>query len=221
MPVQFSLSDCDIITCYDPGRTREQQYGKSARNAIVTTACTPDYRVCVLRYWAKRAGLQEIYEEIKEHVRLFKPRCIGVEDVAVQIAIGDAFELLSRAEGFRLPPIEPVRPDTRINKHFRIKTSLQKVGPYGKLWILKDSYDLKSEWAAFPKGRTIDIIDTLSYNIMLHGIPTTGVADVYNARLANRILESKGLIDPEPDHRDRQRPRKTPEPNPVIVLRVA
>lgn len=186
---KFKVADCDVVCVYDPARSRETEYGRQARNAIGTFAATPEYDVVVLTYWAGRGNLRLHYEEVKRQVELFRPRCIGVEDVAIQLNIGEAFNELSRVEGTRLPPIEPVRPDTRVNKKFRIKTSLQRVAPYGKFFYQRNMYELRSEWLGFPNGRTIDILDITAYAIQLLNIPTT-LGATYNERLKERIIQT-------------------------------
>ena len=188
---QLRLRDCDIVTIYDPARSRETEYGRQARNAIMTMCADSTYNVYVLDYWAKRGTFELVWEEIKRHVERFRPRCIGVEDVAVQMAIGEAFTALARRESVRIPFIESVRPDTRVNKKFRIRTNIQRVAPYGKLFIPPDSYELVSEWKGFPNGRTIDLLDVLAYGIAMLNIPGGIFAEDYNASVEKAMEESR------------------------------
>lgn len=214
------LTDCDIVTCYDPARSRESEFGRSARNAIVTTACSQDYEVFVLTYWAMRCPFDLVYDELWRQVDQFHPRCIGIEDVATQMTIGGAFEKLAQTESRHLPPIEPLRPDTRVNKKWRIRTQLQQVAPYGKLHILPNSYELESEWSAFPNGRTIDIIDTLAYCIQLHSIPFEEDAEnSYNARMRRAHAHAKGSYEEEENVYDINRYRVPRPPDNLVDIR--
>jgi hypothetical protein len=214
------LRDTDIVTVYDPARSRETEYKHNARNAIMTTACDSDYNVFVLRYWARRASLDEIFEELHTHADLYHPRVIGVEDVAVQIAIGDAFVKQAKSNAWRIPPVEGLRPDTRVNKKWRIKTHIQRVAPYGRLYIPADSWELRAEWSAFPNGRTIDILDVLAYAIQLHNIPDSVSSRSHNNDMKQRMAAAQGVvIDLDAERESRYAVAKPP--NGAIVRRLA
>lgn len=200
---RIPLASCDIVTCYDPARTRASEYGYLARNAIMTTACDQNYNVYVLAYYAKREALSEIYTAYELQCKEYHPRCVGVEDVATQIAIGDAFEIISRLKGHDLPPVVPLHPDTSVNKKWRIKTSIQRVASYQKLYIQSDHFEFKAEWGAFPNGRTIDILDVLAYCIQLHNIPDDESQTNYNDAMRQRMLGNNMPIDEDIDEDDR------------------
>jgi hypothetical protein len=217
---QWKLSDCDIVTAYDPARTRESEYGRNARNALMTTACTPDYDVAVLDYFAKRCSLDEIYTHVCQHVELYHPRCIGVEDVAVQIAIGDAFQLLAERDGINLPPLESLRPDTRVNKKWRIKTLIQKHGPYGRLYYIGDAYEFKSEFGAYPSGRTIDILDVYTYCISMHNIPDNELVRNYNDSLKNKRAASRGDVIDIDEEREKRYTVPSKPPFDIRIMRI-
>jgi hypothetical protein len=198
----YTLQQCDIVTIYDPARTRESEYGHLARNAVMTTACTPEYDVVVLDYYVGRGSFDEVWQAIKQQTNTYNSRCLGIEDVATQIAIGDAMERLAQAENIELPYIEPLRPDTRINKKFRIRTTLQRIGPKGKLFYQAHHYELRQEWNAFPNGRTVDLLDVLAYGIMLHDIPDEVAFGDYNSRLKQRIYDSSPSVINLDDYRN-------------------
>jgi Holliday junction resolvasome RuvABC endonuclease subunit len=190
-----------VVTVYDPARSRESEYKRNARSAIITTACDSSYNVYVLDYFAKRASLDVIFEALEKHIQQYHPRVLAVEDVATQIAIGDAFAKIARMRGVRLPPLLPLRPDTRINKKFRIRTAVQKILPYGQLFIQAHHYELKAELEAFPNGLTIDILDTLAYAIMLHNIPDSSSARDYNIKVKEALAAAHGIDNDDDDRR--------------------
>ena len=109
----------------------------------------------------------------------------------MQMAIGEAFTALARRESVRIPFIESVRPDTRVNKKFRIRTNIQRGAPYGKLFIPPESYELVSEWKGFPNRRTIDLLDVLAYGIAMLNIPGGLFAEDYNASVEKAMEESR------------------------------
>lgn len=218
--MSVKLSQCDIVTCYDPARSRETEYKHNARSAIMTTACDMDYNVYILRYFAARANLKDIYDELWAHVDLYHPRVIGVEDVAVQIAIGDAFEQISKLKNIRIPPIESLRPDTRMNKKWRIKMQFQRLGPYGKLFIPQGAWEFRAEWSAFPNGRTIDILDVGAYCIEMHNIPDSVSSRNYNDRIKEAMQASRGVIDLDAEREARYAVAKPPK-NAAGALRMA
>lgn len=187
------LSQCDIVTCYDPARTRASEYKHLARNAIMTTACDAEYNVYILAYYAARASLRDIFNALVSQCERFSPRCIGIEDVATQVAIGDAFDIIAELEGVRLAPLVELRPDTSVNKKWRIKTEIQHIASYNRLYMQADQYEFCSEYDSFPNGRTVDILDVLAYCISLHNIPSTSLSKDYNQKLRNRIQQSWGI----------------------------
>lgn len=203
-----ALRDCDIVTTYDPARTRQSEYKHLARNAIMTTACDAQYNVYVLAYYADRDSLKNIYDALKLQSDTFHPRCIGIEDVATQVAIGDAFDLIAQLQGDSLAPIVSLRPDTATNKKWRIKTSLQRVAPYGRLYIQPDMFEFKVEWSAFPNGRTIDILDVAAYCVGLHNIPDDSATVDYNKKIRDRM---SNVIDLEVERDARYEVRRPPE----------
>jgi hypothetical protein len=206
MPTTYKLSQLDIVTIYDPARSRESEYGHLARNAIMTTGCTPDYDILVLDYFVGRKSFDVIYDALKQQCQRFSPRCVAVEDVAVQLSIGDAFYKIAQIENFRLPSIQSIKPDTRINKKFRIKTTIQQIALRSKLFAQKHHHELRQEWEGFPNGRTIDLLDVLAYGIILHNIPDSVSYQSYNEKLKEKMLSSRGdnnVIDiREYTHRD-------------------
>lgn len=175
----------------------------------MTTGCDSDYNVYVLAYYAARESLKNVYEALVSQSNMFHPRCIGIEDVAVQVAIGDAFDLISELRGDNLAPIVSLNPDTSINKKWRIKTSIQRVAPYGRLFVQSDQYELKSEWSAFPNGRTIDLLDVLAYCIGLHNIPDEDFATNYNRKIKQAM--NSNVIDLDEERESRYQVRTRPE----------
>lgn len=210
--VVIALANCDIVTIYDPARTRQSEYKYLARNAVMTTACDSDYNVYVLAYYAARASLKDVYEAVREQSNRFHPRCIGIEDVATQVAIGDAFDLISELQGDDLAPFMSLHPDTATNKKWRIKTSIQRVGPYNRLHIQEDHYELKTEWGAFPNGRTIDLLDVLAYGIQMHNIPEElESTSNYNRRVKQAMRGDSNVIDLDEERDARYEVRRPPE----------
>jgi len=154
-----------------------------------------------------------IYEAICFHAATYRPRVIGVEDVATQIAIADAFSLLSQRDGIILPPLESLKPDTRINKKWRIKSIIQRYGPYQKLFCQEDAYEFKNEFGAFPTGRTLDLLDVFAYCLTMHNIPDDIFMRSYNDRIrASRSASNGGeIIDIEEEREKRYRMPAPPE----------
>ena len=212
---RIKLSACDIVAVYDPARTRESEYRSLARNALMVTACDASYNVYVLAYYAARTSLRNIYDKLVEFTSLCHPRCLGVEDVATQIAIGDAFVLISKLDGSTIPPLVSLRPDTSTNKKWRIKTEFQRVASYNRFYIQSHHYEFKSEWSAFPNGRTIDLLDVGAYAISLHNIPDNLSAQDYNVK--KRQDMSNNIIDIESEREQRYQVRRPPEGAPALM----
>lgn len=167
----ISIRDLDIVTIYDPARSRESEYRSLARHAIGTFGMDSDYNVYVLDMWAARVPLDDILIEIERQCDVWSPRCIGVESVAAQAAIADIVYTWISMKHQIAPLYADLMPDTRVQKRWRIRMQLQRVAPFGKLFIQENQYNLKQELLAFPNGRTIDCCDILAYGIQLLNPP--------------------------------------------------
>lgn len=91
----------------------------------------------------------------------FKPRVIGIEDVAYQKAL---LYMLSEEMKRRnaIVPAKGIRPDANQSKNTRIGGLVPRF-EWGRLYLAQGLEDLEMELFSFPRGAHDDLIDALSY----------------------------------------------------------
>lgn len=150
----------------DPASGKTQLKGVRARAAIVII--TIDYlkRIFVLLAWAGRIQPSKLRDKIIETATEFKVRKFGIEANAMQTLFASLVRDKAR-EDQNYVPLVPIHQPTKIDKDFRIRTSLQPVIADGRLILGVNQYELKSEIESFPTGRTKDLIDALASAISM------------------------------------------------------
>jgi predicted phage terminase large subunit-like protein len=166
----LSLSNLPLRYSFlDPagGKRGLQQLKKvSARSAIIVLAPDALGRLFVVEAWARRCSTPELVEEIFRINAQWQPKQFGVEANAMQSLFADSLELLAKERGVRIPLV-PVYQNTKIDKFFRLRTTLQPVISTGKLVIGEDQQELRNELKAFPMGQTVDLVDALASAVSL------------------------------------------------------
>src|SRR5262245_18319045 len=194
-----AIKDLDICTVYDPARSRESQYGRLARHASLTAGMDYDYNVDVLEAWSLRCSLDKVLIELERQCDLWTPRKLDVESTAAQSAIADICYTWINMNHNIAPLNTDLIPDTRVNKKWRIRMELQRVAPYGRLYIQQQHYALRSEMLAMPNGQTIDLVDVLAYAIQLLNPPLNdykpSIEDYVNRRLHDNGSDKRNIFD--------------------------
>jgi Holliday junction resolvasome RuvABC endonuclease subunit len=133
-----------------------------ARSAIVIVAPDPKLpRLFVLHAWAERCPTDRLIETIFEVCERFKPRVMGMEANAMQSAFADSVSFAARLQQKRYP-IVPIHQSTKVDKDFRIRSILQPLIGYGRLFTQASQTELNNELAAFPMSPTKDLVDALA-----------------------------------------------------------
>lgn len=152
----------DRVGFVDPASGKNQELKKvRARSAIVVVGQDALARIFVLYAWADRVSPTVLSAKIIEVADALKPRTFGIEDNAMQflfadLVMRDARQLESRVKFL------PVTQPTRIEKDFRIRTTLQPVIARGRLFVRADQRELLQEIEAFPNSMTKDVVDALA-----------------------------------------------------------
>lgn len=98
---------------------------------------------------------------IFEMCEMFKPRLIGVEDVAYQKAL--IYLLHEEMTLRRLNiPVVGVKPPTDKTKEMKILSTLVPRMEYGRILLNQGLHDLEHEMLTFPRGSHDDILDALA-----------------------------------------------------------
>lgn len=221
--LSIPINQLDIVTVYDPARSRESEYGRLARHAILTAGMDSEYNIFVLDAWALRTSLDNVLIELERQCDVWSPRIVGVESTAAQAAIADICYTWISMHHNIAPVYTDLLPDTRINKRWRIRMEIQRVAPYGKLYLQQHMYDLRTELFGMPNGRTIDLCDVLAYAIQLLNPPVASIERSID-EFARKMRRQRGdhTIEYE-DHPYLHVPkvRKPPSDNSVVWSRAS
>jgi muconolactone delta-isomerase len=161
----LELTDLVIVSFCDPSAGKkgtERLKRTSARSAIVTVGLDYLTRVFVLEAWADRCSTETLTKQLfATHERFPTMRIFGMEANAMQSLYADSVLLEARAKHKRIP-FTPVTQPTKIEKHWRIRTTLQPVIANGRLFLQPDQHELQAELSSFPMTPVVDIVDALA-----------------------------------------------------------
>lgn len=153
-----------IVAFLDPagGRSKNTQASKrNAQSAYAVVGRGGRGETFCLESWGGRCPTEELVEKVFDVNARWKPRQFGVEANAMQSLFGDSLAIIAKSRGVRLPLVEVYQP-TRVDKDFRIRTTLQPLLAEGSLFVSPDQVELLGEMRAFPTGRLKDMVDALA-----------------------------------------------------------
>lgn len=150
----------------DPASGKSVLKKVRARQAIIVIAVDWLQRIFVLFTWAGRIPTSRYLDKIIKICDDFQPRQFGIEANAMQSLFADLVTDAAKQRMKRLSFI-PVTQPTRIDKDFRIRTTLEPVISDGRLFIQESQVDLQGEIRSFPTGLTKDLVDCLASAIAL------------------------------------------------------
>jgi predicted phage terminase large subunit-like protein len=112
--------------------------------------------------YAKRERLNpsQTIAEIFRIAQIYKPQCIGIEDVAYQRALVHFTSEAMRARN-EFIPLFGVKRHTNISKNMRIEGLVPRF-EWGKLFLKQGHVDLEQELFEYPRGSHDDLIDALA-----------------------------------------------------------
>jgi len=165
----MKISDLTIVAFTDPagGKSAVAKLKRtSARSSVIVIGADYLCRIFTLHAWAERCTTESYVEHIFKVNDDFHPKVFGVEANAMQTLFSDMLARESRALKKRVPFV-PVPQPTRVDKRWRIRTSLQPVIAEGRLFLQDNQLELKAELSTFPMSPTVDLIDALASAINL------------------------------------------------------
>lgn len=163
------LSNLVIVGFTDPsgGKSGSAKLKRtSARSSVIVIGVDDVMRIFVLHAWAMRCPTDTYVEHIYKIHDDLHPKMFGVEANAMQSLFGDMLAREARALKKRIPFV-PVQQPTKIDKRWRIRTSIQPVVAEGRLFVQENQLELKAEISTFPMSPTVDLIDALASAIAL------------------------------------------------------
>ncbi len=160
-----TLQQLDIVAFLDPAGGKRPKSNNStqlsARSAIVVVGQDFYFRIFTLYAWADRVPTQQLVEKLFEVNRNFRPRIFGGEADALQSLFQDAIKMIAHDRQEKLP-LSPIRHSTRLDKDFRIRTTLQPLFAEGRLILQENQHELLAELEGFPSYSTKDLVDALA-----------------------------------------------------------
>lgn len=165
-PNEIPLQSLDKVAFLDPAGGKAQTKKTSARSAIAVLGQDAYQRIFLLHVWCGRVATQELVRMMFEINTNFRPRVFGGEANALQHLFQEAVKIIAKDRAEQLPLL-PVEHSTRIDKDFRIKTTLQPVLAEGRLIARKDQHEFLAELGGFPMYPTKDIVDCVASAIQL------------------------------------------------------
>lgn len=151
---------------FDPASSKTPIKSVRARQAIVVVGMDDLMRIFVLYAWAGRLTVAKLYDKVLDVNRDWKPRAFGVEANAMQAFVGEAIALEAKRRDEKLPFV-PVYQPTKVEKDFRIRTILQPIIGWGRLFLHPSQHELRNEIATFPMNVLKDLVDALASAIAL------------------------------------------------------
>lgn len=165
----MKVNDLVVIAFTDPagGKSSTQKLKRtSARSSIVVIGVDDLCRIFTLHTWAERCPTDRYVEHIYKCNTDFHPKMFGVEANAMQTLFGDMLAREARAMKMKVPFV-PVPQPTKVDKRWRIRTTLQPVIAEGRLFTQENQLELKAELSTFPMSPTVDLIDALASAVAL------------------------------------------------------
>lgn len=143
------------------GKKKQQVKAVRARSAIVVVGQSPDSRIWVLDSWADRCGTNEIVKNFVDLCERWGPIVAGFEDMGQQSLLEDPILQEAERRGLTIP-LSPLPVPTKVEKNWRIRTTLQPIIGAGRLMLESSQIELKNEITNFPMSSVKDMIDALA-----------------------------------------------------------
>jgi predicted phage terminase large subunit-like protein len=153
--------ELDVLMTIDPAIS-EHRHGDYS--AIVVGAVTPAKDIYLLEAWKARVNPHDLIAKIYQLYLEYRPRVVGLEQVAFQRALRFMLEDEAPRRGASIPVVE-LKPDTAETKEMRIR-SLQPLYQGGKVHHTKEMAALEMELLRFrftKKAQRDDLADALAY----------------------------------------------------------
>ena len=162
----IELRSLEVFSFCDPASGRQVLRRVRARSAIIVVAADNLQRFFVLHAWAGRPTTTQLVTRLLDVGEKFRPRRFGIEANAMQSLFADLVSAQARELKKRIPFV-PIVQATKVDKDWRIRTTLQPVIENGRLFTQPNQHELITEISTFPVSTTKDMIDALASAIML------------------------------------------------------
>lgn len=202
---EIKYTDLISYAFTDPAGGRAKLKKQRARQAIIVIGTDYLTRIFTLYTWAGRLPTSRYLDKLIKTCENYKPKAFGVEANAMQSLFADIVHDKAReglgALGDRFIPIHQ---STKIDKDFRIRTTLEPVINNGRLFFQQHQTELEAEVRGFPTARTKDLIDCLASAISLIPARTPKRQKVEEAEALASYLRRTGVPSAQIEERIRE-----------------
>jgi len=199
--ITHNLPDLELFAFTDPAGGKAKAASAKhkkirALQAAIVIATDHLQRIFVIHSWAGRLSPSAYLDKLITICDNYNPKIFGIEANAMQSLFADLVHTEARR---RLGPHKnkflEVNQPTKIDKFFRIRTSLEPVINEGRLFVPEHMTELLADLRGFPTIQHIDRIDCLASAVALipqRPVPqkTRDEADSLASYLRNRGVPS-------------------------------
>ncbi len=178
---------CTYYAFTDPasGRSRSGSSAasiKQSKQAITVVAVSPHTHIFTVFAWMGKLPTTAYVDKLIKVHEQYRPRTFGIEANAMQSLFADQVRSQVKQQLQRVAFL-PIFQPTNIDKKFRIRTALEPVINYGRLFILPSLVELENGLRGFPVADDyLDIIDCLASTVRL--VPRRAEAITQNNEIA-------------------------------------
>lgn len=192
---RIHLDHCDRFIIADPAGdktfTKGASRNKSDLAAIVALAVAPDDCLFVLQSESRRYTPTQFVDRIYELANIWRPRIIGIEQVALSTTLHYFNEKLRTSKQFWTT--EPLRPKNR-NKKDRIRLALQPKLAHGRLFVPMAARTLRSQIDFFPNITEDGEIDCVAYFNELARTPSMPETDEEVEKIIKDTMSARNSV---------------------------
>lgn len=169
----YKISDLPRYAFTDPAGGRSKAASarqKKVRALQASTVIAADelQRIFVLYCWAGRLVPSKYLDKLLSICDDYEPRTFGIEANAMQSLFADLVHAEARRRlGAHKNKFVPINQPTKLDKFFRIRSTLEPVINEGRLFIPASMTELLADLRGFPTIQYIDRVDCLASAIAL------------------------------------------------------
>ena len=171
--IKHEASELPRYAFTDPAGGRQRTAGAKhkkirALQAAIVIAVDDLQRIFVLHCWAGRLTPSKYLDKLITICDDYEPKTFGIEANAMQSLFADlVYDEARRRLGAHKNRFLEINQPTKVDKFFRIRSTLEPVINEGRLFIPSHMTELLSDMRGFPTIQHIDRVDCLASAVAL------------------------------------------------------
>lgn len=166
--IEYDWTTLDRFAFTDPAGGKQHLKRIRALQAIVVVATDHLRRVFVLHCWSGKLPTSRYLDKLIAICDNYSPRIFGIEANAMQSLFADLVHSeTKRRLGEAKNRFMPITQPTKIDKNFRIRTTLEPVINESRLFIPPTMTELMADLRGFPTVQFVDRVDCLASAVAL------------------------------------------------------